>query len=131
MSDQEQEISSSGKKPVRKMSKDDVAQAITKCQELLTEALQRARSRPQVSNSLVSLGQQVIAAIETANKGFQKETIVYLTTLLQAHIDALFRIDEGSPEAHPARKQLEMISESLSKRLTSPQVSPYNPLELK
>lgn len=121
-------------KPSRRMSKEDATLALGKCQDLLTQSIQRAKAgnRPQLSASLVELSRQVIVAIGTANEGFQKEMVPYLATLVQAHIDALFRTDER-PEGkgQSARKQLEIISEELSKRLTSPQAVAYNPLELK
>jgi Eco29kI restriction endonuclease len=126
--------SKTAKKASRKMSREDVTQALGKCQTLLTQALQRAKggNRPQLSDSLVDLSNQVIVAIETANKEFQKEMVPYLARLVQAHIEALFRTDERPEgEGQAARKQLEVISEELSRRLTSPQAVEYNPLELK
>jgi hypothetical protein len=115
----------------RRMSRDAVTPALQKCQDLVTQSLAKAGNRPQLSASLVDLGTQVIIAVETANKEFQKEMVSYLVTLVQAHIDALFRIHERlGGEGSAARKQLEVISEELSKRLTSPHAIAYNPLDL-
>jgi len=123
----------SSKNPTRRMDFAQVQALLDECSALIADIREAAnkRRRSEVNNRLIDLAVLVRSALSTANEQFQDELIPLLVAIAKQDVAAL--LDLASREnfrVRSLRRELLSLRNSITARVTTARILPYNPLEL-